>query len=84
MEWGFGWLSGSVHTARRGASFMQALNNVLPGESPYDTLLSLMEKGIVCADSFLPVRQWLNREKIKKSASSAGAGWLMRAGSRAA
>ncbi len=55
--------------SRRGASFMQALNNVLPGESPYDTLLSLMEKGIVCADSFLPVRQWLNREKIKKSAA---------------
>lgn len=53
----------------RGASFIQALNNVLPGESAYDTLLSLMEKGIVCADSFLPVRQWLNREKIKKSAA---------------
>ncbi len=55
--------------SRRGASFMQALNNVLPGESPYDTLLSLMEKGLVCADSFLPVRQWQNREKIKKSAA---------------
>ena len=55
--------------SRRGASFMQALNNVLPGESPYDTLLSLMEKGIVCADSFLPVRQWLQREKIRKSAA---------------
>ena len=56
--------------SRRGASFMQALNNVLPGgESPYETLLSLMEKGIVCADSFLPVRQWLNKEKIKKSAA---------------
>ncbi len=55
--------------ARRGASFMQALNNVLPGESPYDTLLSLMEKGLVCSDSFLPVRQWQNREKINKQAS---------------
>lgn len=55
--------------SRRGASFMQALNNVLPGESPYDTLLSLMEKGIVCADSFLPVRQWLQRERIRKSAA---------------
>lgn len=54
--------------SRRGASFMQALNGVLDGESPYDTLLSLMEKGIVCADSFVPVRQWLNREKLKKSA----------------
>lgn len=55
--------------SRRGASFMQALNNVLPGETPYDTLLSLAEKGLVCADSFLPVRQWQNREKIKKSAA---------------
>ena len=55
--------------SRRGASFLQALSNVLPGELPYDTLLSLMEKGLVCADSFLPVRQWQNREKIKKSAA---------------
>lgn len=54
--------------SKRGASFMQALNGVLPDESPYETLLSLMEKGIVCADSFLPVRQWNNKEKIKKSA----------------
>lgn len=54
--------------SKRGASFMQSLNGVLPDESPYETLLSLMEKGIVCADSFLPVRQWLNQEKIKKSA----------------
>lgn len=47
---------------------MQTFHNVLPGESVYETLLSLMEKGFVCADSFLPVRQWINREKIKKSA----------------
>ena len=53
---------------KRGASFMQALNNVLPGESPHDTLLSLLEKGVVCADSFVPVRQWLNRDKLQKSA----------------
>lgn len=52
---------------KRGASFMQALNNVLPGESPHDTLLSLLEKGVVCADSFVPVRQWLNRDKIQKA-----------------
>ena len=25
-----------------------------------------MEKGLVCADSFLPVRQWLDPEKAKK------------------
>ncbi|MDE6674371.1 MAG: DEAD/DEAH box helicase, partial [Acetatifactor sp.] len=55
--------------SRRGASFMQALSHVLDGESPYDTLLSLMEKGLVCADSFVPVRQWLNREKIQKAAA---------------
>lgn len=48
---------------KRGASFMQALNGVLNGESPYDTLMSLMEKGLVCADSFVPVRQWLERKK---------------------
>lgn len=53
--------------SRRGACFMQALNSVLEGESPYDTLLSLMEKGVVCADSFVPVRQWLSREKKKNA-----------------
>lgn len=53
--------------SKRGASFMQALNGVLDGESPHDTLLSLLEKGVVCADSFVPVRQWLNREKTRKS-----------------
>lgn len=53
--------------SKRGASFMQALNGVLAGESPHDTLLSLLEKGVVCADSFVPVRQWLNREKTRKS-----------------
>ncbi len=52
---------------KRGASFMQGLSGVLSGESPYDTLLSLMEKGVVTADSFEPVRQWLNREKTKKA-----------------
>lgn len=55
--------------ARRGASFPQALSHVLEGESPHDTLLSLMEKGLVCADSFVPVRQWLNREKTEKAAA---------------
>lgn len=55
--------------ARRGASFPQALGHVLDGESPHDTLLSLLEKGLVCADSFVPVRQWLNREKTQKAAA---------------
>lgn len=30
-------------------------------------LLRLAEKGLVCADSFVPVRQWQNREKVKKA-----------------
>lgn len=55
--------------ARRGASFPQALSHVLDGESPHDVLLSLLEKGLVCADSFVPVRQWLNREKLQKAAA---------------
>ncbi|MCM1543238.1 MAG: DEAD/DEAH box helicase [Blautia sp.] len=58
--------------SRRGASFMQALKGVLPeGESNapplYDVLQSLLEKGVVCADSFVPVRQWLNKEKTRKA-----------------
>lgn len=52
---------------KRGACFMQSLNNLLPGQSPYDILLSLMEKGLVYADSYLPVRQWIDREKTKKA-----------------
>lgn len=64
---------------KRGASFMQALNSLLSGEPLYDTLFSLMEKGIVCADSFLPVRQWLNREKIKKSAARVRVGARVKA-----
>ncbi len=54
---------------KRGACFMQALNGVLAPESPYDTLLSLLEKGLLYADSYLPVRQWLDREKTKKAAA---------------
>lgn len=54
---------------KRGACFMQALNGVLPEGSAYDVLLSLMEKGIVNADSFAPVRLLLNRKKIEKSAA---------------
>lgn len=55
--------------ARRGASFAQALSGVLPGESLYGVLLSLTEKGLVCADSFVPVRQWQDREKNEKAAA---------------
>lgn len=52
---------------RRGASFMQSLNGVLGSESPYDTLMSLLEKGLVYADSFVPVRQWIDLEKTRKA-----------------
>lgn len=52
---------------KRGASFLQSLNGLLPDESPFDTLLSLLEKGLVYADSYIPVRQWLDKEKTKKA-----------------
>ncbi len=52
---------------RRGASFMQSLNGVLGSESPYDTLMSLLENGLVYADSFVPVRQWIDLEKARKT-----------------
>lgn len=52
---------------KRGASFMQALNGLLREESPHETLLSLLEKGLVYADSFVPVRQWIDKEKTKKA-----------------
>lgn len=51
---------------KRGASFMQRLSSLIDGESPYDTLLNLAEKGLVCADSFVPIRGWVNREKLEK------------------
>lgn len=59
--------------SRRGASFMQALKGVLPEHSSpksvYDVLQSLLEKGVVCADSFIPVRQWLSKEKLRKASA---------------
>ena len=48
---------------------MQRLNSVIEGESPYDTILSLAEQGLVHADSFVPVRQWINREKLLKGSA---------------
>ena len=67
---------------RRGASFTQALSHVLDGESPYDTLFALLEKGLVCADSFVPVRQWLNREKMQKAAARQRVGARVRQAGR--
>jgi ATP-dependent Lhr-like helicase len=51
---------------RRGASFMQRLSGLIETSSPYDTLIELTEKGLVCADSFFPIRQLLNKENLKK------------------
>lgn len=53
--------------AKRGASFLKALNR-LPVEGDIrQVLLDLAAKGAVSADSFVPVRQWINRDKIKKA-----------------
>lgn len=65
--------------SKRGASFMNALSGVLSGETLYNTMLALMEKGIVCADSFVPVRQWLNKEKTKKAAARQRVGTRVKA-----
>jgi ATP-dependent helicase Lhr and Lhr-like helicase len=54
---------------KRGASFMQRLSGLLGGVSPHDSLLELAEKGLLCSDSFLPVRQLLNKEKLKKASA---------------
>ncbi len=54
---------------RRGASFLKNLTEIPKTDSAQEVLLRLAEKGLVCADSFVPVRQWQNREKIKKAAA---------------
>ena len=51
---------------KNGASFIQRLEEAM-GTSPYEALFSLIEKGLVNADSFIPVRNLLNREKLKKA-----------------
>lgn len=53
--------------SRRGASFLKFLTGVPKEDSAQEVLLRLAEKGLVCADSFVPVRQWMNREKVKKA-----------------
>lgn len=52
---------------KRGASFMQRLSGALGGASPYDALMELAERGIAHADSFVPVRQWIDRAKIENA-----------------
>ncbi len=50
---------------KRGASFAQQLVDLTEGASPYEALLSLTEKGLITADSFMPVRQLVDREKYE-------------------
>ena len=45
----------------------RAFIDQLRGVDSSNTVSSLAEKGLVCADSFVPVRQWQNREKVKKA-----------------
>lgn len=52
---------------KRGASFLRFLTDIPKESSAQQVLLSLAEKGLVCADSFVPVRQWQNRDKVKKA-----------------
>ena len=52
---------------KRGASFLRFLTDIPKASSAQQVLLSLAEKGLVCADSFVPVRQWQNRDKVKKA-----------------
>lgn len=52
---------------RRGASFLKALTGLTEYVDTREVLLRLAAKGLVCADSFVPVRQWQNWEKIKKA-----------------
>jgi ATP-dependent Lhr-like helicase len=50
---------------KRGATFAQRLVDLTDGDSPYEALLSMAENGLVTADSFVPVRQLLNRDKYE-------------------
>lgn len=52
---------------KRGASFLKQLSRCVESASAQEPLLALAQKGLVCADSFVPVRQWLNRDKIAKA-----------------
>lgn len=48
---------------KRGASFSHSLSSLLGDGAVQDTLLTLAEKGLVRADSFVPIRQWLSGEQ---------------------
>jgi ATP-dependent Lhr-like helicase len=50
----------------RGAVFSSAFTSPLEGRPAHDALRELMTRGLVHADSFTPVRQWLERAKAEK------------------
>lgn len=52
---------------KRGASFVQGLPNLSENISLHDTMMTLTEKGLIHADSFAPIRQFLNKKKTNKS-----------------
>lgn len=52
---------------KRGACFLRFLTGVPKHGNTQEILLSLAQKGLVCADSFIPVRQWMNQEKTRKA-----------------
>jgi ATP-dependent Lhr-like helicase len=49
---------------KSGASFASRLSGLLGGASPYESLLSLAEKGLAGSDSFVPVRNIINKSKL--------------------
>jgi ATP-dependent Lhr-like helicase len=51
---------------KRGASFISAFAAGKDEAEMQEILFSLMEKGLVHADSFTPIRIWLERDKIEK------------------
>lgn len=52
---------------KRGASFTQGLGSLLGGISPLEPLMSLAVKGLIHADSFVPVRLYLNQKKEERA-----------------
>lgn len=52
---------------KRGASFLKQLSRCVENADAQELLLGLAQKGLVYADSFVPVRQALNRDRIAKA-----------------
>ena len=48
---------------KRGASFTTALTGLVYPGKIHGVLFSLMEKGLIHADSFIPARQWMEKDK---------------------